>query len=216
MHPLEKRAAFLIWRDAGLKMNIEGLDKIQSFEGLEVYLDAYEIENMTYNKTNQQLGESTMKLLLTVIPSPLHQFARNAVYALSPPTMRSAMGFPESVPGLFWVLHVLFLFSGLFQRYFMLPRNLMLRRTPARGGGGAGGCPIFAGEEHHKMHPVYNPYENTYPNGYHIDELGPEKGPVKARELGSLYACGGGGGGSAASKKKGGVGGGGGGASKKK
>ncbi|KAJ1411983.1 hypothetical protein B484DRAFT_455502 [Ochromonadaceae sp. CCMP2298] len=189
VHPMERHAAHLIWRDYGTKMGIENIPP--DFEGMEAHLDRFEQEKMKFALSNQLLGVSTMQLLLSVVPGPLHGFARRAAHALCSPRLREAMGFPDPPPGLGWALQGLLGLAGLFQRYFMLPRSEVLRRTPLSGcpfAGAGAGVGAGAGEEYQTMLPLFHPYEQTYAKGYRIDELGPVQF-AGARELGDLFPC---------------------------
>jgi hypothetical protein len=61
-------------------MGIE--NKPLDFEGMEAYLDRFEEEKMKFALSNQILGVSTMQLLMSAVPGPLHGFARRAAHAL--------------------------------------------------------------------------------------------------------------------------------------
>ena len=66
-----------------------------------------------------------------------------------------------------WVVQLIdigFHLRAFFIRYFMLPRFTTVMRTP-----------IKPDPKTNLYKPLYNLYEPTYPNGYCIFELGPDK-----------------------------------------
>jgi hypothetical protein len=178
-HPLEKECSHLIWTDIGTKMGIKNIPG--SYEALEKYLDDYEEANMKYHPNNAHLAKHTMQLLLSNMPSFLHPFGRNAVYALCDARLRKAMGFPEPPILLPEILHGMLFAAGLFTRLFLPPRVEPARRTPQSSLDGAS-QPQYGV----RLCPVYHPFEPTYKNGYQIEELGPEKF-VTQKELGQLH-----------------------------
>lgn len=174
-HDLEKQSAYLIWKDIGQKMGIADIPR--SYKDAVQYMNAYEIEYMTYHKHNKSLAMAAVQVLLSNVPSIVHSLAYQVVYALCSRRLRAAMGFPRPLSCFTFVVPLLLRCLAYFTRYLCLPRASPYVRTPRTlqptSDGGMRGCPVFS------------PYHAIYQDGYRVDELGPEKYKTQ-RELDDL------------------------------
>lgn len=161
-HPKETFAMHLRWSAIGEKMGIRDIPA--TYEDAEAYLDAYEEKYMVFANTNARLAKSTVSLFLSKVPTPLHPLCLPVVYALCPPRLCTAMGFPTPSPLLVTALELLLRVSGLFVRYLLPPRMTPKTRTTPLP------LDVPVGDT---LCPLFHPYEKTYANGYKIEELGP-------------------------------------------
>lgn len=113
--------------------------------------------------TNRDLADITFGVMLSLVPSFLHPFARQVVYCLLTNRLRAAFGIAPPPPGLTSIVHGLLYARAAFIRYFMLPRQIPKTRTASRA------------NKEDRYVPNYHKYKPAYPEGYRIDDLGPEK-----------------------------------------
>lgn len=142
--PLEKEAAFQVWQRIGAGMGISPL--FDSLEDLEHFNRQYEQERFGYTDAAHRLATVTLELLVSWYPVSLAPLVRQAVYALLDPPVRRAFGFPEPHPVVAATL------PRVLERLGRARRFLPERRSPL----------LRAGRR-----------VATYPQGYHIDTLGP-------------------------------------------
>ncbi|KAH6575605.1 hypothetical protein BASA60_004908 [Batrachochytrium salamandrivorans] len=135
-----------------------------SIEAAAIHLEAYEAEKLIYTDASNKIAKATVEGFLKPFPSFLHGGGRQAVYALTPPNLRVAMGFPEAPHALTSVLLGTLSAMGCFVRYLMLPRSKLSARTGKVPNKDGSYCPAFA---------IYD--KTTYKDGYFIHKLGPAK-----------------------------------------
>ena len=124
---------------------------------------AYEQEHMVYAQSNVAIANSTIELLLSRAPAALHPFGRKVVSSLLTPRLQKAFNMPAPSWAFVTMIKSILWLRGGFIKYFMLPRNIPVIRTPPRA------------NKEGRYVPLFNKYEPVYPNGYTIDELGPDK-----------------------------------------
>lgn len=178
-HRMEKLASYVFWNEVGSKMGIKDIPN--SYEDLELFMDDFENKNMRFHPNNAHLAIATLELLLSPLPSFMHPIGRAVVYAMCDSPLRTAMGFPDPLIGLPEFLHGSLVMSGWITRIFLPPRLVPARRTPH--------CPFDNQIEPvmgTRLCPMYNPYEETYKEGYCIEQLGPAR-YANDKELWDLY-----------------------------
>lgn len=161
-HPKESFAMHLRWKVIGEQMGIKNIPP--NYENTEAYLDDYEEKHMVYADSNVRVGRSTVNLFLSVIPTVFHPLCLPVIFALCPPRLRRAMGFPTPSMILVSLIDMVLRVAGVVVRYLLPPRiNPKIRTSsqPLDCDKGVSFCPLF------------NPYEPIYANGYKIEELGP-------------------------------------------
>ncbi|ORX49410.1 hypothetical protein DM01DRAFT_1368001 [Hesseltinella vesiculosa] len=158
----EINAIFHVWSVIGRNMNIK--DVPHTKEGLLKFKEEYEKTEIKYAPSNWKCALPTINHLLTRLPKFLWPIVHKFVGCLLEPQAVDAFGIPHPS----WLTKLLFRFlvrsRALFIRYFCLPRNKFLLRTP------------FHPNEQGRYVPLYFLYEpKIYTKGYCIPELGPEK-----------------------------------------
>eukprot|EP00252_Welwitschia_mirabilis_P005276 TRINITY_DN15789_c0_g1_i2.p1 TRINITY_DN15789_c0_g1~~TRINITY_DN15789_c0_g1_i2.p1 ORF type:complete len:367 (-),score=-23.06 TRINITY_DN15789_c0_g1_i2:109-1209(-) len=165
----EIAAAFNVWKDIGGRMGIKGIPS--TLDELRIFRETFEAERMGWAKTNQEIGDATLDLMLTSLPRVLRPLGRRLAWALMDERLLRAMGYP--LQRRFLVAIVEFcarICTGWFVGAMMPPRPVGWSRERVCVGNGE-----EMGEEAVKaVHKVrFNVYgEGTYPDGYRIDELG--------------------------------------------
>lgn len=162
-HNKERYAMHLRWKIIGEKMGIKDIP--ESYAKTERYLDAFEEKNMVFAESNVIVGNSTTALFLSILPTRVRPFCKPAIYALCPPRLRQAMGFPNPPRLLVMIIHATLKLAAFFVRYFMPPRSSPKYRTSHH--------PITL-SHNSLLYPCFNPFNKTYEEGYRIAELGPE------------------------------------------
>ncbi|KAI1290955.1 hypothetical protein EDD11_009074 [Mortierella claussenii] len=158
---LEKNALFAVWKGNGERMHIKNIPETK--EELKVWSDEYDKTHSVFAESNVAIAEVTTDLLLSLAPSFTHPLGRLAVSALLTPRLRTAFGVKPPPPGFTTLVVAALKARALFIRYFMLPRRLPLVRTGLRK------------NKEGKYVPNYNKYQPVYPNGYRVEDLGPDK-----------------------------------------
>ena len=178
-HPIEKQCSFWVWRDIGEKMGIKAIPN--SYENMELYLQYYEEKYMKYNKTNSQVADATIQLLLSKLPKFLHSFGHYIVYAMCDERLRKAMDFPKPMFLLPETLNIILKLSGWFT-YFFIPIRIHSAARTCSHKDDKSKEPIMG----LRLCPLFHPYAKTYEKGYIIEEMGPVK-YLEDRELGVLH-----------------------------
>ena len=138
----------------------------ESYAKTERYLDAFEEKNMVYTESNVVVGNSTTALFLSILPETMRPFCKPAIYALCPPRLRQAMGFPNPPRLLVMIIDAALKLAAFFVRYFMPPRSAPKYRTRSHH-------PVTF-SRNTLLYPCFHPFNKTYEEGYRIAELGPE------------------------------------------
>ncbi|MEZ5026365.1 MAG: hypothetical protein R2739_07270 [Chitinophagales bacterium] len=143
----EELAGFYVWKEIGENMNIKHIpDSIIEFKQFH---DDYEKQNFVYSETNVKVGKATEKIFLNMfLPKYLHGMAKPFLYAVLEPHLLKAFRYEE---------------PGEKMRNFV--KQVLQARSKIES--------FFP-----KNKPYYHTKDKkyiTYPNGYTIDDLGPDK-----------------------------------------
>ncbi|SFS74407.1 hypothetical protein SAMN05660874_03074 [Saccharopolyspora flava] len=144
LHPREIRALTAMWRKMGEGMRIEGMP--ETYEGFERLLDDYERERFAFDAGGRRVADSTMRLFGSWFPRPLSPAVTDATRLLMDPHLLDALD---------------------------LPRPPELARRAVRLGLKARGLFLRLGPPRPDSRPVL-PRPRTYPDGYALDDLGPD------------------------------------------
>jgi len=161
-HEKEKAAAYLTWKYIAEEMVIK--DIFQNYEEASEYLKDYEQKYMKPSEYSPSIAKSLMKLMFGKIPFKfthehlLHPF----VHALCPPILRSSMGFPDVPISFICFVESLLHIHSFILRHLVPPSKYPQTRTS-----------LDHDDERRILFPKYHTYENTYKDGYRINELGP-------------------------------------------
>ncbi|KAF9129307.1 hypothetical protein BGW39_004263 [Mortierella sp. 14UC] len=158
---LEKNALLGVWTNIGKNMNIENIPT--TVDELAQWAENYERENMVYAHSNVAIASATTSHLLSRAPKALHPLGRHIVSTLLTDRLRAAFGIPKPPRGLTTVIFGILTLRKYFIRYFLLPRKYLYFRSALRA------------NDQGKFVPRYNKYTPVYPDGYHIEDLGPSK-----------------------------------------
>ncbi|KAF9176620.1 hypothetical protein BGZ51_000226, partial [Haplosporangium sp. Z 767] len=158
---LEENALLAVWTHHGRAMGIQNIP--ETLAELKTWTEEYESTHSAFAKTNVAIAQSTIDLLLSLAPSLTHAFGRKVISCLLTTRLRTAFGIAPPPRGLTTIVHALLRSRALFIRYFMFPRRLPLVRTALRA------------NKENKYVPNFNKYEPVYPQGYRVEDLGPEK-----------------------------------------
>ncbi|KAF9137017.1 hypothetical protein BGX30_010628 [Mortierella sp. GBA39] len=158
---LEKNALLATWTFHGQNMKIENIPK--TFDELAEWSQNYERENMVYAPSNVAIAQATTGLLLSKSPKALHPFGRHIVSSLLTDRLRTAFAIPNPPRGLTTFIMGVFKLRRFFIQYFLLPKKYPNFRTALRA------------NDEGKFVPRWNKYAPVYPDGYHIEDLGPDK-----------------------------------------
>ena len=101
--PAERDALFMYWRRVGERMGIGGVP--ESLEKMAEESEEYERSEMKYSEDNPRIGDTTIALMLSVVPGPARGIARWCVYAMLDDRLRRAMDYPSSPKLLTVALH---------------------------------------------------------------------------------------------------------------
>ena len=142
----EKLAAYYYWREVGRRMNIKEIPP--DYESLERYNIEYEETHFRFAEPNYRLAKATRDLFLGwFLPKPLWRLGEPFIYAIMDDRLLAAVGFPKPVP---WIRK--------FAEAALKMRARLLRFLPAR----------------RRPRLITQLKHPTYPNGYRIEQLGPQ------------------------------------------
>jgi len=142
----ERLAMFYYWREVGRRMNIKDIPA--DYAAFERYNAEYERAHFRYAETNRRVAASTRDMFLGwFLPRSLRRLGEPAVYAMMDEPLLDAFGFPKPSPG------IRRLVEGALRLRARLIRLLPERKRPRLRTG---------------------PRRPTYPQGYRVEELGPE------------------------------------------
>ncbi|KAG0205532.1 hypothetical protein BGX28_002831 [Mortierella sp. GBA30] len=157
---LERNATLAIWIHHGERMNIQNIPR--SYQALAKWSEEYESKYMVYADTNVDIAHATVNLMLSTFPKFTHSFGRHIVSALLPDRLRTAFAIAPPPRGLAHIVIGLLRLRALVVRYLMLPRRYPRIRTALRA------------NENNKYVPRWNKYKPVYPQGYKVEDIGPE------------------------------------------
>jgi hypothetical protein len=140
----ERQAMFYFWREIGRRMNIKQLPA--DYDSFERYNVEYEQTHFRFTHANHRVGAATRDLFASWFPRVLRPLVRRAIHGLLDDALIKAFGFPQPSPAMRQLVTASLKLRALSLRW--LPRRQRpLLRTEMR--------------------------QRSYPNGYHIDRLGP-------------------------------------------
>lgn len=143
----EELAGFYVWKKIGEQMDIKNIPA--SINEFEKFYNQYEEENFNYSPTNAQIAKYTEDLLLSwYLPSFMFETARPFLHAVMQPNLLKAFNYKE--PGIALRNLVKNTLRARSKAANLIPRNKPFIRTK---------------DMQHR----------TYPNGYELTDLGPEK-----------------------------------------
>lgn len=91
----EYQAIFVHWKGIGERMGIRDIpDTVSKFEA---WSEAYEEKYMKYAKSNALVGDATIGLFLSIAPTFMNSFGKQAAYCLMDKRLRAAMGYPFEI-----------------------------------------------------------------------------------------------------------------------
>jgi hypothetical protein len=145
----EKLASFHLWRRVGELMGIADLP--ETYEAMEAFNLRYERERFRHTPASERVGQATLAVLAKRLPAipGLRSLVTHAVSSILDRSVRDAMGFPAPRPSVAMLVHTL-----LRLRAQVLRHLWPARRTP---------------------YLVTRRKTPTYPAGYTIDSLGPQR-----------------------------------------
>jgi len=158
----EYQAIFVHWKGIGERMGIENIPSTLS--EIEKWSEAYEEKYMKYAKSNTSVGDATIGLFLSIAPTCMHSFGKQAAYCLMDKRLRAAMRYPSEI--ISWLQSILEFTLRLRKvciRYLCLPRIISNQRVPFGSGEARSLCPMM---------PRHHVYDETYKNGYLTANLG--------------------------------------------
>ncbi|KAJ3124774.1 hypothetical protein HK098_000865 [Nowakowskiella sp. JEL0407] len=161
LESVEIEAHYVKWAEIGRKMNIKDIP--ESFVAMQQFMKNFEKKHFKFSEHNKSVATATSNLFLSNFPEFLHPLGLQLTSAICTPLMRESLGLEEPVYGMVQLVGVLLKGFGFFNRYFVLPRSELLRRTP------------IDGVAKDSLKCVFHPYYATYKDGYVIGELGPNK-----------------------------------------
>lgn len=141
----EKQALFEFWHAVGLRMAIADIPT--TYEAFQQFSQAYEDRYFCYSPHNQAIGNAVVQLMQSWLPAIVSPIVPTIVHALVDPPTRQALGWPQPAVGTTWAIRQLFQVRRWGLRWF--PRR---RRS----------------------HFFVDTSNASYPQGYHLDTLGPE------------------------------------------
>jgi hypothetical protein len=141
----EKLANYYFWKEVGIRMGIENIP--ESLEAYERFNIEHEKQYFRYDDANRKIGRATMQVFLNWYPRLLHPIVREGLLSFMDDPLLNAMGFEKPYGLVRGVYHYGLKLFGKFLR-FMPPRSKPY---------------------------IYTELPNrTYPQGYKVEELGPQ------------------------------------------
>jgi hypothetical protein len=141
----EKQAGYYFWSEVGRRMNIKDIP--ESLEAFEGYNRSYERQHFAFHANNKILADASVNLFLSwYLPKSLWFLGRETVYAIMDQPMRKAFGYPEPAR---W--------AHLAVKSLLNIRAQVLPYLPPR------------------KKPYTLPLTRTYPEGYRLEDLGPQR-----------------------------------------
>ncbi|KAI9258121.1 hypothetical protein BDA99DRAFT_515289 [Phascolomyces articulosus] len=162
LEPIEKNAIFRIWYDIGVGMNIKDIPT--TLEGMYEFHEQYAKDNVRFAPSNWKVAHPTVEHLLSRFPKFVGPLAYKLIPALLDPMDVEGFGIDKPTQWAKQLVNLSFFIRSTLTRHLFLPRFQSKVRTP-----------IKPDPKTNLYIPLYNLYEPTYPNGYCIYELGPEK-----------------------------------------
>lgn len=143
---IEKQSLFYFFYEVGKRMHLENIPV--SLEEFKRFSEDYQSKYFKYSESNQHIAEATIEIVKNWYPRPVRFLIKPATAALIDDDMRIAFGFKKPT----------FLLKAF------LKGILKLRRYPNK---------VFNFEKSPTL--LENSLNRTYPDGYEIKQVGPEK-----------------------------------------
>ncbi|KAI9495127.1 hypothetical protein BDB00DRAFT_760754 [Zychaea mexicana] len=161
-----KWAIFRLWYEIGKRMNLKDIPP--TVQKMIEFNKKYARENVHHATTNWKVGKPTVEHLLGRFPKFLHPILSPIVFGFLPallePVDVAGFGLKPAHASLITLVSIGFHIRAFFIRHCMLPRYTTVLRTPLK-----------PDPKTKRYKPLYNMYDPTYPDGYCIFELGPDK-----------------------------------------
>jgi hypothetical protein len=142
----ERLGYYWFWRRIGERMGIR--DVPPSYEAFEAWARDYERKCFRFEDTNRRIGVATRDLFASWFPRLFAPLVHHAIYGMLEDDMLAAFGFPRPAPGM---------------------------RALVRGGLRARGALVRWMPPRKRPHFFTDDPNRTYPAGYEIAGLGPER-----------------------------------------
>lgn len=142
----ERLALYCFWSEIGRRMGIRDIP--EDYAALEQYNQNYEAQNFVFQESNQHIALSTLKMMIGWFPFVVRPIVRTSMLAMLDETMCRSFGFKR--PNAIWRL--------------VIAQSLCLRGMCLR---------ILPGRRRPRMRTAG--VHRTYPSGYNIKDIGPEK-----------------------------------------
>lgn len=161
----EQEALYIIWTHLGERMGIRKIPP--TLQAFDQWNQDYEEKHMHFAKSNTVIGNATMDLFLSLVPTFTHSTGKEISYCLMDERLRAAMGYPKEISA-FWngTLDLLFALRKWTLQFLCLPRPhwLSARRSP----------PAVASTKTDSglSFPNFHVYKRIYAKGYKIGHLG--------------------------------------------
>lgn len=172
----EKQALFNLWARVGKHMGIKDIPA--TLDEFDAWNRRFERDCMRFQESNRAVADATVDLFVSIVPAMARPLMRKITYALCDDLLLEAFGYPRQS-----ALLVACVTAGLkawqfTQRHLLLPRPRLfaVRRSPRNPTKATAGRPL----EERRFRPTWQPFHDTYPNGYRIAEMGPSKAPPGA------------------------------------
>ncbi|MEM8637483.1 MAG: oxygenase MpaB family protein [Cyanobacteria bacterium P01_G01_bin.54] len=143
---IEQDIYYQFWCVVGDRMQITNIPN--SYSAFEQFHDRYEAEQFQYAATNQQIAQATQTLFLSWFPAPLRPVLAPCADALLEPLMVPALGAAQPSP---WLTQTV--------RQSLRTRSYLAHLFPPR----------------QRSHFYTELPNRTYPQGYRIQDLGPQR-----------------------------------------
>src|SRR5262249_17255912 len=140
----ERLAMFWFWRAVGERMSIH--DVPADFAGFEHFNRDYERTHFRFAETSQRVGDATPDMFVGWFPKPFAPLVRSSSYALLDDSLIEAFGFPKPSRLMRCLVPNVLRVRARLVRWLPAGRRPRLRTEMTRA---------------------------VYPNGYVIEELGP-------------------------------------------
>jgi hypothetical protein len=161
----ERDGLYVFWREIGIRMGIKNIPP--SVDAFLAFNEEYEAKHMKFAPSNRTVANATIDLFLSLVPLPALRDAGDAVVrSFMDQRLCKTFGLAPAPEWVHTFIVTLLKVRAFVVRHLFLPRAKLNRRTPERP---------MDGKSPARYCPLYTMYEDTYPNGYVIEKLGPKK-----------------------------------------
>lgn len=103
------------------------IDGLQFYEDIKLWAQEYEVRSMVPAKSNQQIADQLVPLLLFYVPGIFRPFASKIIAAIMGERLRTAMMFPAPHKSYLQIANTIFSVRRFCLRYLTLPRPHAMR-----------------------------------------------------------------------------------------